>query len=84
MHLRNINHIRFLTVDATTFLVHGLAMSRLDYANALLFGLPSHQLDRLQRLQNLAARTIKHTPKRDHITPVLRDLHWLPIRRRLD
>ena len=38
----------------------------------------------LQLAQNAAARVIKRTPKREHMTPVLRDLHWLPINRRID
>lgn len=85
MHLRNISKIRqYLSIDAAKSLVHALVMSRLDYANALLFGLPRNQLDRLQRIQNIAARVITGTARHDHITPVLRQLHWLPICRRLE
>jgi len=39
---------------------------------------------RLQSIQNAAARLVTGTRRRDHITPVLRDLHWLPVRRRVD
>ena len=41
-------------------------------------------IHRLQLAQNAAARVIKRTPKREHMTPVLRDLHWLPINRRIE
>ena len=50
-----------------------------DYCNALLFSLPKYQLDRLQKVQNAAARVIFQIPKFDHITPALIDLHWLPV-----
>ena len=85
LHLHNIHSIRpYLTTDAIRSLVHAFVLSRLDYANALLFGLTNQLLDQLQRLQNLAARLIAQISRREHITPVLRDLHWLPIRRRIE
>ena len=40
-------------------------------------------LNKLQHIQNAAARLVTDTRKYDHITPVLRDLHWLPIRQRI-
>ena len=79
--LRNIGHIRkYLTNAATQSLVNGLVTSRLDYCNALLYGLPNTQLDRLQLVQNTAARIITKTSRYSHITPVLKELHWLPIK----
>ena len=79
-HLRNIGHIRkYLTVDATKSLVNALVTSRLDYCNALLIGVPNTVLSKLQRVQNTAARIITRTPRWNHITPVLKDLHWLPV-----
>ena len=78
--LYNIRQIRkFLTVQSTKTLVHDFISSRLDYCNALLFGLPKYQLDRLQKVQNAAARVIFQIPKFEHITPALIDLHWLPV-----
>ena len=59
-------------------MVQGLVVSRLDYANALLIGIPQAQVERLQRLQNCAARLITCTPWRAHITAILKELHWLP------
>ena len=85
MHLHNISHIRrYLTIDATKALVHAFVTSRLDYGNALLIGLPRDQINKLQRIQNMAARVITFTPRRDHITPVLKDLHWLPVKCRTE
>ena len=56
---------------------------RLDYCNSLLYGLPDTQLRKLQSVQNATARWITGTRRRYHIMPVLRELHWLPIRERV-
>ncbi len=55
----------------------------LDYGNALLCGYPGRQIQKLQRVQNVAARLISGRRKYDHITPVLKDLHWLPVVQRI-
>ena len=82
--IRNIGRIRkHLTRDAAETIIHAFVTSRLDSSNSLLYGITNSQLSRLQRLQNIAARIITHTKKTDHITPVLADLHWLPIEQRL-
>ena len=57
--------------------------SRLDSCNSLLFGLPDKLIHRLQLLHHRAAPLIKHTQKHDHSTPVMRSLHWLPVRSRI-
>ena len=59
-------------------------MSCLDYANALLCDASDKLYQRLQKIQNSAARLITGTTNREHITPVLRSLHWLPVRFRVD
>ena len=84
-HIRSIAKIRkCLTTAACKTIVHALVMSRVDYGNALLFGLPEMQLHKLQMIQNSAARLVTGTHRRDHITPVLFKLHWLPVRYRIE
>jgi len=67
-----------------TQLVHALVISQLDYANALYVELPATLLDRLQRIQNAAVRLIFRLKRRDHVTPSMKKLHWLPVRQRID
>ena len=79
-HLRNLSTIRkYLTSNAAQSVIHAFISSKLDYCNALLYGLPKYVVERLQRIQNSAARVITFSRKFDHITPVLVDLHWLPV-----
>lgn len=83
-HLHRIKQIRsFLTQDAAATLVCSLILSRLDYANSLLYGIPDILLNKLQIVQNNAARLILKKKKSDSITPLLIQLHWLPIRFRI-
>ncbi len=78
--LYNIKKIRpFLWEHATQLLVQALVLSRLDYCNALLAGLPASSIKPLQLIQNAAARLIFKEPKRTHVTPLFINLHWLPI-----
>ena len=84
-HLRNIARIRpFLSEKSTEQLVHAFITSKLDMGNSLLFGLPEYQINRLQKIQNHAARLVTKTPGTMHITPVLKHLHWFPIRQRIE
>ena len=68
-----------LSVDSTKTLVSASVRSRLDYCNLLLSGCPKHLLEKLQNVQNSAARLVFEAHKRDHVSPLLRTLHWLPI-----
>ena len=67
---------KYLTLDC---LVHVLVMGHLDYCNSLLYGLPRNNINKLQCPQNMAARLIRNTPRFCQMTPVLCQLHWLPI-----
>lgn len=62
--------------------MHALVTSRLDYGNGLLCGLPDTLTNRLQKVQNCAARLITRTGRREEMTPVREQLHWLPVRQR--
>jgi hypothetical protein len=82
--LRNIGCIRrYITKEATIMLILALISSRLDYCNSLLIGAPKQLIHKLQIVQNTAARIISLRRKYDHITPVLQNLHWLPIEQRI-
>ena len=82
--LRIISKVRkYLNIKNTRSVIQALFTSRLDYGNSLLTGAPAYQLARLQKLQNSAARIVSRTNRYQHITPVLRDLHWLPIKDRI-
>ena len=78
--LYNKRHIRkFLTVQSTKTPIHAFVSSHPDKCNALLFGLPKYQFDRLQKVHNAADRVIFQIAKFDHITPALIGLHRLPV-----
>ncbi len=82
--LYNIRKIRpFLSEHATQLLVQALVLSRLDYCNALLAGLPTNSIKPLQLIQSATARLIFNEPKRTHVTPLFINLHWLPIAARI-
>ncbi len=83
-HLRNISKLRnMLSVSDAEKLVHAFMTSRLDYCNALLGGCPASSINKLQIVQNAAARVLTRSRKYDHITPILQSLHWLPIKFRI-
>ena len=82
--IRNIGRIRkHLTRDAAETIIHAFVTSKLDSNNSLLYGITNTQVARLQRLQNIAAWIITCTKRTDHISPVLANLHWLPVEQRL-
>ena len=69
--------------DWSKTLAQAFVGGRLDYCNSLLYGVSEDLLRRLQSVQNAAARFITGARKYDHISPVLRDLHWLPLQQRI-
>ena len=82
--LYQIGKIRkYLTEDQAKTIVHSHVTCRLDQNNSLLIGLPKKSLSRLQLIQNASARLIVGLKKRDHITPTLMQLHWLPVEQRV-
>jgi len=77
-------HHSSLVLEAAKTLVHAFISRRLDYCNSLLYGVSDSLLAKLQTVQNAAARVITGTRRKfNHITPVLRDLYWLPVRQRI-
>ncbi len=84
-HLKNIARIRcFVSSQDLEKLVHAFITSKVDYCNGLLTGLPKKTIRQLQLIQNAAARILTRTRKSEHITPVLRSLHWLLVTFRID
>lgn len=73
-----------VTEEAAKTMVHTLVTSRLDYCNALYYGLPDVLLNKLWCVQKSAARLITMSRKYDHISPVMEQLHWLPIWERIE
>jgi len=83
-NIRLISRIQqILDTETCKRVVNALVTPRLDFNNALLVGLPDSLIHRLQLAQNAAARVVSRTRKFDHISPVLRALHWLPVRQRI-
>jgi len=83
--LRRLRQIRrYLGPDTTARLVSAFILSRLDYCNAVLARLPSSTIQPFQRVQNAAARLIADVSSHEHVSPVLRQLHWLPVVYRID
>ena len=84
-HLRQLRPVlRSLTHKAARTLVQAFISCRLDYCNSLLYGVSHGNIRKVQSVQNAAARLLTGTRRGDHISPVLRQLHWLPVQRRFD
>jgi len=80
-HLKSISKLKpMLSMSNAEMLINAFMTSRLDYYNALLGGCSAHLINKLQMVQNAAARVLTRTGKYDHISPVLSTLHWLPIK----
>ena len=88
VYIYNLQLVKFestLTNTRLTEKIINLAVtSRLDYCNSLLYGINGYLVSRLQRCQNNTARIVSLRRKYDHITPVLKDLHWLPVEYRIN
>ena len=83
-HARAIRHIRhLLTLDLTQTLACSLILSRINYCNSVLHGIPSGTIQKLQRVQNNAARIVLQVPRSD-VNSLLQTLNWLPVEQRIN
>ena len=83
-HLRNIAFVKkYLDESSLRKLVISCVVNRVDYCNSIYYNLPKKQLKKLQSILNRAARLVKGAAPMDRITPVLMELHWLPIKARV-
>ena len=73
----------YLEISSCKLLVQNLVISHTDYANGLLFGVPKADINRLQRIQNMAAKLVLGCRKFDSASAALKQLHWLPVRFRI-
>ena len=82
--LRRIGKIRsFLSIDAANKLAVSLILSRLDYCNSLLAGIPDNKLNKLKRIQRHSARLVLPKSRHASATALPRTLHWLPVKPRI-
>ena len=85
LQIRNIYAVKkYLDHDCLHTLVHSLVMSRIDYCNSLYVSLPNYSLRKLQSVINRSARLVCSLPPRIPTTGYLIDLHWLPIKARIE
>ena len=86
-HIRNINSTRkILATETAAIVIHALITSitsRIDNGNSILTGISERSLRKLQLAQNAAALILTKPRKFVHITLSLKELHWLPIRKRI-
>ena len=83
-HLHNISWIRrCLSTDTTKALVHAFVTSRIDFCNSLLYGLPASHLNKVQRILISEVGLVCRAACYCRITPLLYELHWLPVRQRI-
>ena len=82
--LRNLASIRkFLDINDLRLLVQSIIISRIDNCNSLLYGILARSTSKLQKLQNACARLIYGKKRRDHVSPLFHELHWLPVQKRI-
>ena len=82
--LRNIGRIRkYIDQSTRQHAIRSLILSRLDYHNGLLSSLSSTYVIRLQRVQNWASRLVFEVYRKQSLGPLLKSLHWLPVKQRI-
>ena len=85
LEIRKLKQIsKFVNENCLKTLAASFILSRLDYCNALYKNLPKYQIQKLQKLQNFAAKVVLNKSIYDHVTPCLLELHWLPVSFRID
>ena len=83
-HIRDMRRLRgFLTASVAKTIATSLVGSKLDYCNSLFYNITEREISKLQGVQNCLARVVTKSPRFCHITPLLKSLHWLPIRYRI-
>ena len=82
--IHQIGKIRpYLNIEESKSVINSFVTSKLDQNNSLLLGVADEQISRLQKIQNASAKIICQKKKYDHVTPLLKDLHWLPVKHRI-
>ena len=71
--------IFWLNLSLKSWYMPSSLLACMDYCNSILYGLPKRLIQRLQHIQNTAARLVTRSNRDDHVTPVLKSLHWLPV-----
>ena len=83
-HIRDMRRVmRFLTPSVAKTIATSLIGIKLDYCNSVLFNVTEKEISKLQGVQNCLARVVTKCPRFCHITPLLKSLHWLPVRYRI-
>jgi len=84
-HIHALRCIRpYLNLHTAKTIATSIGHSKLDYCNSLYYGLTKYQINRLWHIQNALARTVVKAPKFQHITPILKFLHWLKVSERIE
>jgi len=84
-HIRALRYIRpYLDLHTAKLIATSIVHSKLDYCNSLYYGLPKYQINRIEHIQNSLDRTVVQAPKFQHITPILKSLHWLKVSERIE
>ena len=80
LQMRNLRRIRqYLTPEVAVLAANALVSSRLDYCNCPFRGFSCFNQHKLQSIQNTLARIVTNHRKYPHVTPILKQLHWLPV-----
>ena len=83
-HIRDLRRIRrYMSLSVAKTIATALVSSRLDYCNSILHNIAIKDITKLQRVQNCLARVVIRSPRSSRSVPLLKSLHWLPVRCRI-